>query len=340
LKQQMVGRPVCLIVFFLCLLRPSQGWWDTGHMLVAQIALNTLGVEQTENVKDAISNALNDIETFYDTSSTFVTAACWMDDLKSRGSYLFADWHFINIPICDAGFEDVCETTSIPGMVANDDNVVFAINECISTLKSKYAGGFERGLALKLLLHLVGDLHQPLHAVNRFSTLTPNGDAGGNGVKLTYPGGISNLHQLWDSGVGLLNNSINRPLSADAQNYIAITAQYIQSQVDVTNITPGFNITEWAMEGVPLAEQYVYSLPSNGQPDDAYIAAAQPIVIQQIGTAGYRLAQLLQQILPCSTQTGNCPSSPVPTPSDLQGAASSISITFAFYFVLAIALLI
>jgi len=312
-------------------------------MLVAQIAMNTLGEEQTVYVKDAIANSLGAINTFYDTSSTFVTAACWMDDLKSRGSYLFADWHFINIPICDAGFEDVCNTTSISGMVDNDDNVVFAINECISTLKSKYAGGFERGLALHLLLHLVGDLHQPLHCVNRFTTATPNGDAGGNDVKFTYPGGIANLHQLWDSGVGLFNNSIDRPLTNDEQSYIESMAQSIQSQTNLSAIAPGFNITAWAMEGVPLSEEYVYDLPASGTPDQAYIDAAQPIVIQQIGKAGYRLAQLLQQILPCNTQTDNCPDlspAPTPTPSGISSSASALSVTVALYFVLLIALLI
>jgi len=331
-----MGKFVCLVVLFMCL-QSSYGWWDTGHMLVAQIAMNTLGVEQTAAVQDALSNALDAVDTFYASSSTFVSAACWMDDLKSRGSYLFADWHFINIPVCDPDYEYECDDTSVVAMVNNDDNVVWAINECISTLKSKYASGFERGLAFKLLLHLVGDLHQPLHCVQKFSASTPNGDAGGNDIKLTYPGGITNLHMLWDSGVGLFNNSITRPLTADEQSYLENMAQTIQAQTDLSSISPGFNITEWALESVPLAEQYVYDLPADG-PDQAYVDAAQPIVIQRIGVAGYRLAQILQLILPCNTQTNNCPE--IDGPSNISLAATNSAIATFYLLALVIAFLI
>jgi len=328
-------------------------------MIVAQIAMNYLSQEQSDSVKGALSNALQNINTFDDADDTFVTAAVWMDDLKSRGSYLFADWHFINIPICDPAYENICDTTSIPEMVDNDDNVVFAINECISTFKSRYAGGFERGLALYVLLHLIGDIHQPLHCVNKFTAASPNGDEGGNTIKFSFPGGISNLHQLWDSGVTLLNNSIDRPLTDDAQAYIVNMAQTIQSQTDLSAITPGTNITEWAMEGVPLAINYVYNFTTGSVPDQAYVDAALPIVIQQLGKAGYRLAQVLQLILPCNSGTNNCPqatqaptpaptpastdapteaptSAPTPPPSDISSSATSISITVLLSLVLVV----
>jgi len=52
---------------------------------------------------------------------------------------------------------------------------------------------------LRLLIHFVGDIHQPLHATSRYTSKYPHGDAGGNGFKLTSKDGVTNLHSLWDS---------------------------------------------------------------------------------------------------------------------------------------------
>jgi len=279
-------------------------WWDTGHVVVGQIASNWLEKESVE-VKKAIDNALASLLTYSSESSTFITSACWMDDLKTRGIQQFDNWHFINIPICDNNIT-ICEAISVTDVLSSDDNIVWAITESIATIKNKIAGGFERGFAFRNLLHLVGDIHQPLHATNRFSTETPDGDRGGNSFSVKGISGIHNLHALWDSTAGLLDNSLNRPYSANNLSYIKIWAEKIIANTNTTGMDV-HNVTAWAMDSIALARQYVYNLPFGSVPSADYIATAHQIIMQQLAIAGYRLAQLLKQIVLCDHSSDNCP---------------------------------
>jgi len=142
---------VFLVVLIVSLPCPAYGWWDTGHMLVAQIAWNHLNKQASPTVLAAVSNAVTSLQVYSDTSNTFVTAACWMDDLKENGMYQFSNWHFIDIPICVQSNDtdiDACNGVSVTSLLNSDYTVVWAIDEAMTTIKSSWAGGFERGFAL------------------------------------------------------------------------------------------------------------------------------------------------------------------------------------------------
>jgi len=161
---------------------------------------------------------------------------------------------------------------------------------------------------LRNLLHLIGDIHQPLHATTRYTPTDESGDAGGNGFKLNVsaPG---NLHGFWDSGLGLLNNSIVRPLNSDAADYLSNMADMIMAYTaNITINATWTNSTEWAMESYYLAIEYAYNITEWSTPSAEYIAAGWPIVQQRLGLAGYRLAQVLKNnIVTCSAELNNCP---------------------------------
>jgi len=283
----------------------ARGWWDTGHMLVAEIAWRHLTSETNgSSVVGAVEQSLKAFQTYSVDSSTFVTSSCWMDDIKRKGITQFGSWHYINLPICEDNIT-FCDTTTVQDVLQTQDNIVWAIKEALNTIKSKTAGGFERGFALKNLLHLAGDAHQPLHALDRYSNETPNGDAGGNGFRVRN-GSINNLHSFWDSGAGLFNNSLKRPLDKVSQQYISDWATRIISKTVETNFTFSTNISEWLLQGFGLAP-IVYNLTYDSTPSLEYTLAAQEAIIQQIGTAGYHLALLLKQIVPCNSETNNCP---------------------------------
>jgi len=281
-------------------------------MIVAQIAWNYLNQTNTTSpaVLNALENAVNSLVTYANNSNTFVTAAVWMDDIKYQGVSQFSNWHYINLPICD--FEntttDECNGISVDSVLLGDEeDVLWAIESAINTTKANTAQGFGRGFALRNLLHLVGDIHQPLHAVARYSPETPNGDDGGN--KFLLQGAFSNLHLFWDSGLGLLNNSINRPLASDAAAYILNTANQIMAATANLTANEGttYNITQWALDSRELAMLYVYNLTFNSTPSQEYIELGWPIVVQQLGLAGYRLNVVLQQLVPCRSDQSNCP---------------------------------
>jgi len=302
-----------VLVVLCCCCGGSWGWWDTGHMIVAQIAWRHLTNDASNDVLDSIESSLKAFQTYSVESSTFVTSAVWMDDIKKKGISQFSSWHFINLPYC-VDNTNFCAITSVESVLKTEDNVGWAIKEALNTIKSKTAGGFERGFALKNLIHLVGDAHQPLHVLERYSKETPDGDAGGNGFRIRN-GAINNLHSFWDAGAGLFNNSLKRPLDKTSQQYIADWAGRIIFQSVISNYTYSTNITEWLLHGYNLAP-LVYNLSYDSTPSPQYTLAAQQVILQQLGTAGYHLALLLKQIVPCDSQSNNCPLLCTPTPED------------------------
>ena len=86
-------------------------------------------------------------------------------------------------------------------------NVVWALEEAAATLRSRHSDSWARGFFLRVMVHLVGDIHQPLHTASLFSSGLPHGDEGGNAIKLLPPVHVGHstateLHALWDAGCG------------------------------------------------------------------------------------------------------------------------------------------
>jgi len=158
------------ILFILLLSFQSlMAWSRTGHRIVGNIAEQFL----TKNAKAQINRIIghNDLSRL----------SYWADEIKSDPEWKHAwDWHFCTIP----NGEDY-----IPGKYAGE--AIEKVNEFISTLKNKKSSKQDKQVALKFLIHLVGDLHQPLHVGRK-------DDKGGNTIKVKWFGEESNLHSIWD----------------------------------------------------------------------------------------------------------------------------------------------
>jgi hypothetical protein len=149
-----------------------------------------------------------------------VGAACWPDDVKAKGLEAMNDWHFVNKPYNVDGLLDIMDFSK--------GNALWAINETMYTLKYTYDPtstdySYEHSFALKYLIHIVGDMHQPLHVTEMFSDEFPSGDEGGNLFPITYEvegQKFTELHALWDSVCGHLNNAPTRPLTTDGWNAV------------------------------------------------------------------------------------------------------------------------
>ena len=115
---------------------------------------------------------------------TLVNASTFADDIKSDSRYdKYYDWHFLNMELDDE-YEEI-----IP---SNKGDVYLAINQCIDIIESDSASDSDKSFYLKLLVHFVGDLHQPLH-IGRYE------DRGANRIYVKWFGRNSNLHRVWDS---------------------------------------------------------------------------------------------------------------------------------------------
>ena len=204
----------------------------------------------------------------------------------------FGMWHYVDTPY----FNGVDERE----IHQSDYNVVNAINRLIPELK---ANG-ESDLAayqMRCLIHYVGDIHQPLHAVSMYSDDFPKGDRGGNSFQLDQLNPqykITELHALWDSVVTAYASDWKEPLEEEDWDTITdgakeITGKYDRSSFDL-QIT---NVQGWANESLTIAKAHVYAgIKQYEWPSDDYIETGIQIAEKRIAQAGYRLADILVSI--------------------------------------------
>jgi hypothetical protein len=160
------------LTFCLFLSSAAFGWGQTGHRAMGLIADKHL----SKKARKAIERVLK--------GESLAMTSTWMDEIRSDSTYDYAsDWHWVTIP--DGTTYEASEKNK-------KGDVIAAIERLIEELKSKKFNGKEEQERLKMLVHLVGDIHQPLHV-----GLGP--DRGGNGIKVMWFRADSNLHRVWDS---------------------------------------------------------------------------------------------------------------------------------------------
>lgn len=264
---------------------PAQAWWETGHMLTAQIAYDQL--------KPAVKAKADQLVAWLDNTEPnpacrpFVPTAVWMDATKARGLTAFNEWHYINIPYNPEGLPFAAD--------AKETNIVERIQSMAATLKSPQSSDFEKAFALRVLLHLLGDVHQPFHAVGELSKAHPQGDLGGN-LTLIQHGNMRNVHAFWDSTAELYEQV--KP--ADWKSRIPGFAAELEKKLPRSQFADrlAFDPLAWAQESYVLAVKYGYeTMPPDGQLTPAYIAKAQQICAERLALGGYRLAELLNNSL-------------------------------------------
>lgn len=286
-------------------------WHDTGHMVVAQIAYLRLKPNAKAQVERLLvtpqgKRPLIHLCAGYYTPQTCekiydpVTIAIWMDDF--RGDSLNDDydtWHYINYrPF----FDGIPERPNVGPLPAN---VLDRINWSVNTLRQEGGGDKTKAEVLGYLYHLVGDVHQPLHAATRYSAAHPDGDAGGNlfSVKMPPETRVRSLHAYWDAAAGLFNfeNPGTRPLDAAWQARIREYADRLMKE-NPAEATPAWKDIEplhWVEESNQIARQFSYVKIKDGEaPSKVYADEAKKISGQRIALAGYRLAEVLNELFP------------------------------------------
>ncbi len=241
----------------LALLAPAAAfsWGAQGHHIVAALAQASL----TPQASSATSRLLA-----LEPGATLVSISTWADENRDPAT---AAWHYVNFP------NDSCNYR--PERDCPDGNcVVGALNRQLEILGSG-APDSERLLALKYVVHLAGDVHQPLHAGYAQ-------DRGGNRYQVQAFGEGTNLHALWD--FGLIQNL--------RQNTAAIAARLRAKSLPSS---PGeFDAAHFAQESCRIV-----GMPGfypDRKIDDAYIDQFTPIMEQRLALAGARLAGLLNRI--------------------------------------------
>jgi hypothetical protein len=219
-----------------------------------------------------------------------------MDDF--RGDSLtddYAPWHYIDFrPIWDG----IPERSNVG---AEPENVLSRLNWAINTLRKSTGSAKTDAETLGFLYHLVGDVHQPLHAATRYSAANPNGDAGGNGFRIQLPpdNRSSSLHFFWDAGANQFGDSPKRPLDAAGKANILSVAESVMKEFPAESMPEWQDLDPhtWVVESNTLARQVVYkNITENQAPSKAYTDAAQKLVRKRLALAGYRMAGVLNAL--------------------------------------------
>lgn len=295
------------LIYLFCCCSNIDGWWDAPHMLIAQIAHDNLPPTARKEAEDLLAYLQED----FPESSTFITAACFPDDITSLGISGFKVWHGMLTPYSPDNYLSEQAKGCIEALT-QDNNLISAINQSLKTLKNSAASRWEKCFLLKFLLHCVGDIHQPLHCIQLYSEQFPNGDLAGH--RFTLMGlPYKNLHQLWDAAFGLGAKKMARPLNQEDALWIQETAQRITAAYPRHHLSEvdNMNLADWSCESYRLAIDAAYGgIQPNAAPSSAYLLKGEQIALRQMALAGYRLANLLREIF-CEIDAVKAPQCPL-----------------------------
>lgn len=233
-------------------------WGFKGHRAVATIAQKHL----TSNTAYVVSAYLK--------GEGMADVATWADENRNPKT---APWHFLNLPL------GLPHEQFVKAVTESDHNVYTAILKTEAQLKDKNLSADEKNEALKYLIHLVGDAHQPMHVSRKE-------DKGGNTIQLRFDGKGTNLHSLWDSKLidheGLSEADI-------AKNYDnATTADIRKWQAD--------SPMEWIWESYQLSSELYGNVKPGQTIDEVYYQKYIPVIRKRIDQAGIRLAGELNKL--------------------------------------------
>jgi hypothetical protein len=250
------------ITLTLCLsaMQCAWGWGQKGHDVTAYIAECHL----TPAAAKAVDRVLS--------GHSLVYYANWMDNASHTPVYAYTKtWHYANI---DEGYT----YATMPAEPAGD--VVVAVNNLVEQLRSGNLSAEKETEALKMLIHLVGDMHCPMHTGHRT-------DLGGNRIPVTMFGRATNLHSIWDT---------NLPESAHNWSYTEWQYQIDRLSDDEAAAMVEGTPREWFEQTASLCPPIYEKTPEGTKVSYDYVAEAAPIIELQFVRGGRRLAKLLNEI--------------------------------------------
>lgn len=288
---------ITLLLALLVLAAPTYAYWSTGHMIISKIAY--------EEIKNKDPKMLAEIEKeigllkewSMEGNHTFIESAVWADDNKAVAWGAMSNWHFVDTPVIRPDFHGETEVELM--------NATWATYEMEKTIKNKNKPKFDSGLAVsfawRYLIHLVGDMHQPLHSASLYSAKFEHGDRGGNSFHIHYEDDhqIKNLHALWDACVGQYG-SIWAPMNQNEYEHISTVATNLTNSIPRSAVADRVKILDnrvWATESNEIAEKVVYAdIQPNEAPSEEYLARGRRVVDEQLVVAGYRLADMMMEL--------------------------------------------
>ena len=302
-----------LVLCFLTLAVPA--WDEVGHKITAYIAWQQMTPATRERVIKTLLAAPEDsqLATFFASYGSrtdesrkreyFMLAATWADIIRDRAfdtrykKYHHSNWHYSDTFWRNQGGK----IEFIPPPAEDNGKAMEKLAEFASIIRGNSTDS-QKAIAIAWLEHLIGDIHQPLHASGRVTELEPKGDQGGNLFLLTPKDTPrekqGNLHWFWDSIV--IRNEPNSKDACDA-DYIDPIAKKIIKNYPFAKLQSRLNSTNfeaWKKESLDIATTEVYppDLKRFEMPSAAYKKKALKIAEERLALAGYRMAEVFNSV--------------------------------------------
>jgi hypothetical protein len=253
--------------FFLLLVAVDAfAWGPDGHRAVARVADARLTPEAKAVIQSLLgTEAIPDI-------------ASWADEVRNTTHPATYNWHFTDVPVTSSGFlrSRDCKPTD------KGDCSIAALERMTAVLRDPNKPELERREALKFIVHIIGDIHQPLHSAER------DHDQGGNLVMVTMNGQMMNLHAAWDRQIIAASKENDTTLAHDAEDWLETQNEKVIAQG---------SFIDWTNEGQRLSRDLLYR-----QAADHVITRAERledigVIRKRIARAGVRLARVLNETL-------------------------------------------
>lgn len=234
------------------------GWGVTGHRTIGKIADNHLSKKARKKITAILG---------HDTPAVVST---WMDQMRSYDAYDHThDWHWVTIP----------EGETYESSKKNPKgDIISTIERLIAELKAGGLAKEKEAEHIKMLVHLIGDIHQPLHVGN-------GNDRGGNDEKVEWFREKSNLHRVWDSGM----------IDQRKYSYTELAEVIEHASKDDIKKWQAASVRDWATESIALRKQ-VYDIPEDKRMSYRYLEDNWKTVELRLVQAGIRLAGVLNDI--------------------------------------------
>ena len=253
-----LSRCILLLSILIASTSAAKSWGAKGHRIVALIASHYMDPKAKAKVLERLEGL------------SIEDASTWADQIRDKEAYSYTHpWHYATV----SKGKDYLEMRA-----PKEKDIMIAIKEQWHILRST-SDRSEEAFAIKMLLHLIGDLHQPLHVGNGI-------DRGGNEVIVKFFGEEMNLHYLWDrSIIDTLSGSVYR----QAQRLVSKVAP---SQLKAWQ---SGRPLDWLRESLSCRSSVYEDLPHDSNSSALYFKQHLPLIEQRLLQAGIRLAMLLNR---------------------------------------------
>lgn len=263
----MISKKLVIICALLVISPKAFSWGKVGHRVVGEIAERNLDTAAKNGIKDLLG------------TESLARVANFADEIKSDKSFNHThSWHYTSIPTGKTYFDQKRN---------KDGDILEALFRMDETLRDPKKSKDEKVIALKFMVHLMGDLHQPLH-------VGLAEDRGGNSVKIKWFSEDSNLHSIWDESIINFQELSYTEYSTFLNHF---------TKEEKKEISKG-NFIDWAKESQDL-RNIVYETGTTGKLSYEYQYKTKPVVEERLRRGGLRLATVLNNVFKKSKQEKN-----------------------------------